>query len=70
MAGHKTCNRFNNSRVYWNQNGQAVRREQEEYFHVQPKSTVVSSLRKDALEAAKRYTQEVSINRIAFNWPK
>lgn len=70
MAGHKACNRFNNSRVFWNQNGQAIHGEREHYRHIQPKAVVINTVRKDAIEAARKYTQDVSINKIAFNWPK
>ena len=72
MAGHKTCNRFNNSRAYWNQNGQAVLKEREYYFHIQPRPAAVqvNAVRKEALEAANKYTQDVSINKIVINWPK
>ena len=68
MAGHKTCNRFNNNRAYWNQNGQAVLREREHFFQIQPKPAAVNMVRKEALEAARKYTQDVSINKIVINW--
>ncbi|KAF0125880.1 MAG: hypothetical protein FD189_1301 [Elusimicrobia bacterium] len=70
MAGHKAWNRFNNSRAYWNQNGQAIKREKEHYFSILPKPVGVSPIRQDALEAARKYTQDVRINKIAIKWSK
>jgi len=72
MAGHKAWCRFNNNRVSWNHSGYAIKRVGSSLFSCKaalpgPKKP---TLREEALQAVKKYTQDVAINRIQINWPR
>ena len=72
MPGHKAWCRFNNSRVSWNHSGYAIERAGSGLFSQkvvlpEPKKPTI---REEALQALKKYTQDVVINRMQINWPK
>lgn len=72
MAGHKAWCRFNNSKVAWNHSGFAFVKESRGPVPLKPerKEPEHVTLRKEALQAVEKYTEDEPINKIVIKFAK